>query len=827
MANLTAHVRLRPIRFGFLVQPDDNHRLLEVFRVNTCLWGGRFNPVIPHLTTVPPWWDRHGLLFETAAQIVNGYLDFFEPDFLVECTPGLAADVHFDKTRVLSLADMLQREGDDHKQGHGQNVMALYGDLYRKVFQFARRHDHDIVNVTAEDTSCAGVAACIAGGFPTDGDLAYFARAFLDAFEPKAVALNGATLTQLFESGFTSALRIGHRGIDADQYGWHDPALFVFDAFKGIDLIDFWNLRAVRRNVLPVPMQWLPDLSPFCRKAIAANHRPLPGNPHGVMIRETVMFGRAIAGELIETLYNEHLRVDINGANVRQDWYPKLWRRPSTRGAQERRATLTAARKSFHTSSAEGKMELQFDSLHPEWSDDYGSDLRWANVVKIDDWTFRDLAATAFPNDRKRAFVPRLGIGGEHRLSTTEGIIVFPKFKNIPINWELPTGGDAIAEWLKSNGVASVSSDAGRVTDQVVQSLGGFNRVGDIANQDVLRTLDDMSRRPITHSAHHLKFRNQIERAVKGNIWRERTFETLVERGAVRLGLEVRCENCSSWSWFALNQLNYELQCSLCLRTTRFPVVDPGQPEKARWAYRVVGPFALPDYAKGGYAAALTLRCFADVIGGHRHAHTTWSAGRELTLGAHQKVETDFVLWYQRRSVVDDGQDAPTDLVFGEAKSFGRDTFKAEDVGNLRALAERFPGAVLAFATLRLPNELTSTELESIRTLALWGREYVDGDFRTRAPVVVLTGIELFAGFSLDDAWKKAGGEHAQFGEARGLETANLRILADVTQQLYLGLPSYSAWHQAKWERIHADRKARADAEGTASEVAANESDSN
>ena len=185
-------------------------------------------------------------------------------------------------------------------------------------------------------------------------------------------------------------------------------------------------------------------------------------------------------------------------------------------------------------------------------------------------------------------------------------------------------------------------------------------------------------------------------------------------------------------------------------------------------------------------------------------------------------------LRYQRRSVIDDAQDAFTDLVFGEAKSFGRDTFKPEDVGNLRALAERFPGAVLAFTTLRLPNELSSTELESIRTLALWGREYVDGDFRTRAPVVVLTGIELFAGFSLDVAWKKAGGEHAQFGEARRLETDNLRILADVTQQLYLGLPSGThPWHQAKWERIHAERKARADAEGAASEVAANDRGSN
>src|SRR5215467_11498398 len=105
MAGLTAHVRLRPIRFGFLVQPDDAERLLEVLRVSTCLWGGMFNPVIPHLKTVPSWWDRHGRVLETAAQIMNGYLDFFEPDFLVESTPGLANDVDFDRKRVLPIAE--------------------------------------------------------------------------------------------------------------------------------------------------------------------------------------------------------------------------------------------------------------------------------------------------------------------------------------------------------------------------------------------------------------------------------------------------------------------------------------------------------------------------------------------------------------------------------------------------------------------------------------------------------------------------------------------------------------------------------------------------
>ena len=48
---------------------------------------------------------------------------------------------------------------------------------------------------------------------------------------------------------------------------------------------------------------------------------------------------------------------------------------------------------------------------------------------------------------------------------------------------------------------------------------------------------------------------------------------------------------------------------------------------------------------------------------------------RELTLGADQKVEADFVLWYQRKALMSDSQDSPTDIVFGEAKSFGRDAF--------------------------------------------------------------------------------------------------------------------------------------------------------
>src|SRR5579859_7154897 len=84
MAIATVDIRLRPLRFGFVVKPSDNSGVQSVFEINTCLWGGKYNPIIPHLTRVPRWWDRHGFPFDSAKQIMNGYVEFFEPDFLVE-----------------------------------------------------------------------------------------------------------------------------------------------------------------------------------------------------------------------------------------------------------------------------------------------------------------------------------------------------------------------------------------------------------------------------------------------------------------------------------------------------------------------------------------------------------------------------------------------------------------------------------------------------------------------------------------------------------------------------------------------------------------------
>jgi hypothetical protein len=215
----------------------------------------------------------------------------------------------------------------------------------------------------------------------------------------------------------------------------------------------------------------------------------------------------------------------------------------------------------------------------------------------------------------------------------------------------------------------------------------------------------------------------------------------LVEGNAVELGLELKCTKCSSWSWYPLSGLGCEMTCGLCLRPFKFPITDPSPSGgKSRWAYRLIGPFALPDYARGGYSASLSIRFFSNILFRH-DAAVTWSASQELDFAPNNKIEADFILWYQRKQVF--GNDYPTEVVFGEAKSFrmslqkgkaaeiltaelgiakseaervaeklkadvskAKYAFIAEDIDRMKALAMRFPGSILVFSTMKEADEL-------------------------------------------------------------------------------------------------------------------------
>ena len=68
-----AHVRLRPLRLGFLVPDDDSAVAVRAIESCCLTWGGLLNPIIPYSRS-------HGLTTEW-----RRILELLDPDDLVDC----------------------------------------------------------------------------------------------------------------------------------------------------------------------------------------------------------------------------------------------------------------------------------------------------------------------------------------------------------------------------------------------------------------------------------------------------------------------------------------------------------------------------------------------------------------------------------------------------------------------------------------------------------------------------------------------------------------------------------------------------------------------
>ena len=625
--------------------------------------------------------------------------------------------------------------------------------------------------------------------------------------------MNPSTLAELYQSAHLSALRIGCTKL---QVGYNAPllsTLFILDAHEPKDLVDFWNLRAMHQHVIPVPIQWINDLSPFCKQFIRDNYRRQPNDPGPNTVGPVLMFSRSLSEGNVEEMVKNYSFADEDSVYTTQRWSPTIWYKFSPQVASPTRPTLVADRKIMNVPVDGDNPEIRFDPLFPEFVSEYNL-YRVANVVRLQDWSDEeyvvrvrdridnDQIATVFRCNYKNPSVPKFQPeflqDDQYILPTTEGLVIFPYRENFSELWKLVDGTTAFNQWFNAKEkVSAIRSDAGRTTEQIIQTLGDLQwGVLCLAHRGVIKFLDKMTGR-VTKASHYYEFHRKICDAVNNKKLEDRTFETLVKRKAVELGLEFKCSKCSKWSWYSINQLDYSLICNFCFKQFDFPIIDPTDKKHSKWAYRVVGPFALPDYAQGGYASALAIRFFADVIGGFDQAGVTWSSAQELTLNTNKKVEVDFMLWYQRRKRIYGmeraffgsglptfGIDRPTETVFGEAKSSRR--FEQKDINKMKLLAEKFPGSILVFATMK--EGLSRSEINRIKELAEWGREYDPEKKQTRAPVIVLTGTELFTTGFLSSSWKEKSGRHEDLEQRISQGESNLRILANFTQHLYLDM---------------------------------------
>ena len=253
MTRGTVKVKLRPIKLAFLVHPNDKESLLKAIEINTFLWGGMYNPIIPTYKRIPPNWEGLPSKNLSAKNVVSGYLDNFDPDYVVpmgECT-GYSLDVGY-RSKIDGVSEILKSVEKYGIPNYGIGLFEILKHLFNQELKFQQKYPQDIC-IPHFNNRYHLFLASVFGVLP-DNIESIFWKHSAEALEAKKVDCSASNYTEFFDSQKLFLRRITKH--DLKPRGRRKHCTFFLDATKSLDIIDYWNLRAIGWNVLPVPRQF-------------------------------------------------------------------------------------------------------------------------------------------------------------------------------------------------------------------------------------------------------------------------------------------------------------------------------------------------------------------------------------------------------------------------------------------------------------------------------------------------------------------------------------------------------------------------------------------
>lgn len=344
-------------------------------------------------------------------------------------------------------------------------------------------------------------------------------------------------------------------------------------------------------------------------------------------------------------------------------------------------------------------------------------------------------------------------------------------------------------------------SEAGRIAKQMLESLGGFwglHLFDDVNSIQFINKLANSARVKrkaengefveeefLGRAANIEQWEAMIAKRIEGGAHHRVGLSNYIDKNAIRAGLETSCTHCSAKNWHGLDEVSYKVKCSRCLKTYDFPQGNLKKHNK-NWKYRVVGPFAVPNYAQGAYASLLTIRFFSQFF--MRDNSSSYSTAIDIVT-SKENCEVDFAIWLSDEAG-HDIQGEPR-LVIGEAKSFAIDAVREKDITQLKLVAGLMPESVLVISVLK--TEFSDAEIQLLKEFVEWTRE--SDNYQPRHWVILLTGTELFTEF-LTNTWKEMGEPYSRFADYH--YTSYFESLSDATLEIYLGLPSYYQYRESQ-----------------------------
>lgn len=785
--NGSLELKVRPLRLAFLVDPKDKAAVLKAIEINSSLWGGTYNPIIPIYKIMPRSWRDKPLKAPKAVEVIKGYLNAFDPDIIVNLTKaGLPRFVQQLGIKIIKPEKVWEDFADhNYAPEFGIGIYELLNNVWEEHFRYKEKYPINVV-LPVFQKKYELFGASVFGKLPV---------ALLEQIDAEYKEPLEITTPKITPESFSEILSGNHfyprkiSKINLDEYSSRSfrdrHYVFFLDATNTADIIDYWNLRALGKSVMPVPIHLLEDekLRVLVTDYLKQVHQPHRYQKH-IFDHATFLNSRNVEAGLLRT-YGENLSLDKTSNTeqyyVLQHWYPRIWSdwARDKDGVEPADVYANESRVEFN----DVDKQINFSPLAPniKINEGFRSEPRYANEVMFRFYRESEFLAQVFPKSSGQELLR--AISGFTTLNewrvARNGLTKLVNWTR-PERWDIPTSEAVFLAWLKDLGWEASISTPGILAKRIFTQLDGSTMI--LKNEDLLKQLDWLNGGVIGDERVVTDERYVKVGEIKPKLGEHLT-SYLLEKKVLRIGIEVQCPHCQRRSWFEINNLGETLDCPKCLLTYS----SAGNIDKGQWCYKTVGPFSIPRFAEGGYCTLLGI----DFLSNHLSSRSITPILSFTAVNPQKiKLEADFAVHWQESLFGTMSQG----ILFAECKSYNK--FKDTDYKKMSLLAKQFPGAIIAFCTLR--KILEKDEIKQITRITNAGRKYWKDD-HPRNPVLVLTGTELFSRDNPPQCWKDLG-----FGNKFD-RVHDLLSTCNATQQIHLGMAS---WHET-WEKEFENKKKR------------------
>jgi hypothetical protein len=738
METITVNQTVRPTRFALIVRADAVETVRQAVSLNTVLWGGIYNPIVP----VDPVDEAIGLLNE------------FDPDRLVNLTGG---ELPGDLTRIWTVeSDISAAESRAGKRvlRLGTSILPILHELYEPGAPRSRPSRIAVFEPSPEHEGWSDYVTVVAGSFqhvpPLDVD---FRRLFVEAlrahtipFHPDTPRRLGALTTPIQVTGYS----LGGLG-SAANVSTH--VVFVGDHQNIRDLVDFWNLRATRRSTWFLPVAKHETHLRFAKEIIHSGQYAI--NPQ-VQNSADIQKGRSITDEDFRRI-GEWIQSTVGVRVGLRTWHPHYGRQLDRYVGDIHVDELEAAKGREFAVVDEDNHVSPIRLVPPPFaeevlrSSEYAS---WQVGLQISGPARNDVIFQ-FPCEKSVERVVRRQFIGHHtaRLGRA-GVVVEGKWFDETLRMIPVKTTDVFYALFSDAGFDAQPSQPGRYAEIIIEKMGSLHfdcRVFKFRGvREVIRRLSNGS--TLTQGNMRDIIRSE-EQDQFGRNWRSDLyddliiragrrhppdfsdiFQVLLERRVIRPGFTMRCDACNGEDWYHISEFGETYTCRFCFSERRVNFA-----RQREWQYRSDGPFRMPDGAFGSLSVILSIWRFADFgsLGQGRYLTSTEITRRSDRTG----FEIDYAYLSMSRPWSTDYE-----LVLGEAKGF--EDLDENDVRKMREVCDGFRQRPwLAFSTLK--DTFSEAERQLLRLLAEDGYQ-----------VIALTRDDLDP-YDLYDRFDKAPHKHA------------------------------------------------------------------